>query len=552
MAPERIGSWIIGRKLGAGGMGKVYHAIHCDTGQEAAVKVLPASLAREEGFVARFDREIDSLNRLHNQWTVELYDHGVDDETYYYSMEYVEGETLTKRLLREKRIPWREAIDISLEICSALKAAHDAGIIHRDLKPSNLMLTPDGHIKLTDFGVAQLFAAEKLTVTGGIIGTAEYMSPEQAQGQRATKKSDLYSLGAVLYAMVTGRPPFSGKTSIDVIQMHKFGQFDKPRLFAPEIPHWLEEIICKLLEKNPDDRFPDAYVLSLRLKEIVKKVELSQSTDRTLAMPGGIADATEPTILAEPRASGPGAGTLMQSLFRAQYEADQKQTFFGQLLENTWVHVALLILIVVGGVFWFRSNELSPDEMYARGVALLESDSPSDWRTARDDYFVPLVESDPKIWAEKVRPQLETIDARELRTSLAPKRIGRDAVPESEPERLLLTAQKYREAGQYQQAEQTLAAVLDMLAGETQYDSIKQVAFELLTELRSEETYRADRKKFVSESMDRAAELAANGNLLDSRRIWSGIVSLYGNDPDLQKYVGQAKEHLEQEAVAKE
>jgi serine/threonine-protein kinase len=137
---------------------------------------------------------------------------------YYYAMEFVDGETLSALLKRVKRIEWQEVIGFSVQICSALKAAHDAGIIHRDLKPSNLVITADGVVKLMDFGVAQLFAGTKLTVTGGIIGTVEYMSPEQAQGQRITKKSDLYALGAVMYAMLAGRPPFTRKTSIEVVR----------------------------------------------------------------------------------------------------------------------------------------------------------------------------------------------------------------------------------------------------------------------------------------------------------------------------------------------
>ena len=170
MNPSCVGPYLIDRKIGAGGMGTVYLGRHNETGQEVAVKVLPPSLAREEGFVARFTREIKALKLLRNPHVVELFESGVDGEQrYYYAMEYVDGETLTKRLHREKRIDWKETIQITVQICSALKAAHDAGIVHRDLKPSNLMLARDGTVKLTDFGVAQVFAGTKLTATGGIM-----------------------------------------------------------------------------------------------------------------------------------------------------------------------------------------------------------------------------------------------------------------------------------------------------------------------------------------------------------------------------------------------
>src|SRR5579862_1521799 len=272
--PTRVGPYLVEKKLGAGGMGTVYLAHHEGTGKQVAVKVLAPSLAREPGLVARFMREIDALEKLKNPHVVELFDHGVDGDVYYYAMEYVDGETLTMRLRRTRRIPWREVVELSIQICVALKAAHDAGIIHRDLKPSNLLLTPDGDIKLTDFGVAQVFAGSKLTVTGGIIGTAEYMSPEQGQGRRITKRSDLYSLGAVMYVMLTGRPPFSGKTTLDVIHKHKYSQFDRPRLILPELPYWVDEVVCQLMEKDPEKRFADAYVVNRKLQEILRKVDI--------------------------------------------------------------------------------------------------------------------------------------------------------------------------------------------------------------------------------------------------------------------------------------
>ena len=276
MHPDRIGSYRINRKIGSGGMGNVYLGVHEDTGEEAAIKVLPASMAQEDGFVIRFSREIDALKALSSPYIVKLFHNGTsDDGSYYYSMEFVDGETLTAMISRRKKIPWQEVIDVSLQIARALKAAHNAGIIHRDLKPSNLMLANDGTIKLTDFGVAHIFATTRLTRTGGVVGTAEYMSPEQARGQRATKHSDLYSLGAVMYAMLTGRPPFTGKMANDILHKHQFAQFDKPSHYVPDIPRLLEEFVCKLLEKKPGDRFPDGLVAIKQLENIRARIEFS-------------------------------------------------------------------------------------------------------------------------------------------------------------------------------------------------------------------------------------------------------------------------------------
>jgi serine/threonine-protein kinase len=372
MDPERIGAYHIERKLGSGGMGTVYLARHAETGETVALKTLSPTLAREAGFVERFNREIRSLEQLTNPHVVQLLDSGVDGETYFYAMEYVSGETLTDRLRRERRLPWREAVEIALQVCSALKAAHDAGIIHRDLKPSNLLLDEHGRVKLTDFGVAQLFAAGKLTVTGGIIGTAEYMSPEQAAGKRVTKRSDLYSLGAVLYIMLTGRPPYTGKSTLEVIQKHRYGQFDRPSRYVDRLPHWIEEIVCQLLERDPDKRFPDAYVVSRRLQEALNKFDLSQQSE-TLAPGEARAGADAGTVIADADLTsgreseggiggiaggggvGGAGGTLMRDMVRAEIEHAQRQGPLERLLDNTWVLVGLLGLVILGAVLWFRN-----------------------------------------------------------------------------------------------------------------------------------------------------------------------------------------------------
>ncbi|MBM81965.1 MAG: hypothetical protein CMJ78_15440 [Planctomycetaceae bacterium] len=372
--PKEIGPYEIERRIGAGGMGTVYLGRHKESGKQAAVKVLPSSLAREPGFVERFTREIESLRKLKNPHVVELYEDGVSDETYYYAMEYVEGETVTDRIRREKRLPWEDVIQYAIQICSALKAAHNAGIIHRDLKPSNLLVATDGMLKLTDFGVAQLFATNKLTATGGIIGTAEYMSPEQAQGKRTNKQSDLYSLGAVMYTMICGRPPFVGKTTLDLVQKHRYGQFDKPSRYVPDIPQWLEDIVCKLLSKKPEDRFPDAYVLSLRLQEVLKRIERAGSEETAAGLP--IEDEPEPaedsevslmrtTATAGARGSstagGPGQGTLMRDLMKMEIERANQETVLPSIFNNTWFLVGCLVFLIIGGILWFQDPADSTD-----------------------------------------------------------------------------------------------------------------------------------------------------------------------------------------------
>jgi serine/threonine-protein kinase len=491
--PARIGPYIVERKLGAGGMGTVYLARHEETGRIVALKLLSPSLAREEGLVARFMREIDALKKLKNPHVVELYDHGVDGEMYYYAMEYVPGETLTSRLRREKRIPWREVIELSSQICVALKSAHDAGIIHRDLKPSNLLLTPDGNIKLTDFGVAQVFAGSKLTVTGGIIGTAEYMSPEQGQGKRITKRSDLYSLGAVMYVMLTGRPPFSGKTTLDVIHKHKYSQFDRPRTIVPEIPNWLDEIVCQLMEKDPEKRMADAFVVNRRLQEVLKKIELS--TNELTVGHGTLADASTfdvGGVSAPGRSAGAGGGhgTLMRDLFRAELEAEQKRGVLRRLLENTWVLVGLFLLavVIIGyGFIGSRSGTVAQTEE--------NNGELSTWRRE----------------------------------------------PRSEIERIVTLARHQHDDGDLTGAERTLSAFAVLLPPE----SPERVRIDkLLADLRARSDQHPRNLSFIGDALDRADRLAAEGKSNEARDVWNGVVGLYADDPSASIDVERARRNL--------
>lgn len=366
MNPIRIGPYLIDRRIGAGGMGNVYLARHEQTGQVVAVKELPASLAREGGFVHRFNREIEAMQKLNSPNIVKLFDHGSDADTYYYSMEYVDGETITSRLRRDKRIPWGEAIEITRQICLGLKHAHDAGVVHRDLKPSNLMIGKDGVVKIADFGVAQVFAADRLTSTGGIIGTAEFMSPEQVTGSRTDKRSDLYSLGAVLYTMLVGQPPFLGATASDIMQKQRFGRFDPPKNFLPEIPNWLNEIVCQLLEKDPDKRPPDAFVTAKKLQEVVKKVELQDSVYP------GLPD--EETRVAGAKSEPVIGATFVRDVFRAEVSNAGTGNLISTLLNNGWVLSGLLVLIVVGTYLFATKGNRSLDQLDEEALARTEPD----------------------------------------------------------------------------------------------------------------------------------------------------------------------------------
>ncbi|NND98284.1 MAG: serine/threonine protein kinase [Pirellulaceae bacterium] len=265
-APEHLGPYRLGESLGRGGMGSVFVGVHEKSGERVAVKLIAEQLSDEKRFRRRFDAEVETLKRLRHEGIVRLIGYGEENGQLFYSMELVEGEPLQKRIRREKRMDWMAVIEIAIQICAALKHAHDLGVIHRDLKPANLLLTANDGVKLVDFGIAKLFGYGEQTAAGSILGTADYMAPEQASNSGITSRTDLYALGSVMYAMLAGRPPFKGKRITDVIVAL---ERDKPaplEMFNLEIPEALVELVHEMLEKDPKDRPPTALAVMNRLK----------------------------------------------------------------------------------------------------------------------------------------------------------------------------------------------------------------------------------------------------------------------------------------------
>lgn len=263
---EFLGPYRIGKSLGRGGMGSVFSGVHEKTGQKVAVKLIASHVADEPRFRRRFDAEVETLQRLKHDGIVRLIGYGEEDGQLFYSMELVEGETLQARIRREKKLDWRATLDVGIQICAALKHAHDIGVIHRDLKPANLVLTNEDKVKLVDFGIAKIFGGTEQTAAGSVLGTADYMAPEQATSSGTSARTDLYALGSLMYAMLTGRPPFKGKKITEVIESLKRDRPVPLDLVNPELPEDLVELVHQLLEKKPEDRPPTALAVMNRMK----------------------------------------------------------------------------------------------------------------------------------------------------------------------------------------------------------------------------------------------------------------------------------------------
>jgi len=254
-------------RLGSGGMADVYLAEDQQLGRKVALKLLHRRFAQDPGFVERFRREAQAAAGLQHPNVVSVYDRGTYDDTYYIAMEYLPGRSLKQLIREEAPLDPIRAIDIALQILKAARFAHHQGIIHRDLKPHNVIVDDSGHAKVTDFGIARAGASD-MTETGSIMGTAQYLSPEQAQGHAVNAGSDLYSIGVVLYEMLTGRVPFDGESAVTIALKHVSEAPIPPREFTPSIPPELEQTVLWTLNKNAADRPTDADQLIVVLEHI--------------------------------------------------------------------------------------------------------------------------------------------------------------------------------------------------------------------------------------------------------------------------------------------
>ncbi|MCL5047093.1 MAG: Stk1 family PASTA domain-containing Ser/Thr kinase [Actinobacteria bacterium] len=274
-------------KVGGGGWALVYRAQDTFLHRPVAVKILRSQYTADDDFVRRFKREAQAAASLFRSDVVSIYDVGQEDDVYYIVMEYIDGQTLKEKIDAEAPLPIAVAVKIALQILDALDHAHQAKIVHRDIKPHNILLTKSGRVKVTDFGIARAATTTTLTHTGSIIGSAHYFSPEQARGGFTGEKSDIYSVGVVLYEMVTGRVPFEGDSPISVAIKHIQEDVPRPAQINPAVPVELEEIILRAMEKDQGRRYQSAAEMQADLNRFLK--DLSEGRTHVVIPPAPVA-----------------------------------------------------------------------------------------------------------------------------------------------------------------------------------------------------------------------------------------------------------------------
>ena len=306
---QMLGNYRIINQVGQGGMATVYKAYQPSMDRHVAVKVLPSQLAESKEFVARFQQEARTIARLEHPHILPVFDYGESDGTAYFVMRYLEAGTLKDRMVAGRPLPLDEIDRIFTQLTDALSYAHSHGVIHRDLKPANALVDSNGNLFLTDFGIAKLLesASPRLTQTDAIMGTPAYISPEQAQAQTVDQRSDIYSLGIILYEMVTGQVPFTADTPLAIILKHISDPMPLPSLLKPDIPASIERVILKALAKEPEDRFSTAAEFLSAWKRALNEKDSAPRAVKTVSVPVSSPPTPHPVSQAAPK-SGRSAG----------------------------------------------------------------------------------------------------------------------------------------------------------------------------------------------------------------------------------------------------
>ncbi len=581
-------------------MGTVYHGVNTETGEPAAVKLLATGLAHDEAFRDRFAAEIETLKKLSHPNIVRLFGFGRQGELLYYAMELVEGSSLEEELRQGRRFHWREVSQVGIQTARALRHAHDRGVIHRDLKPGNLLLASDGTVKLSDFGIARLFGNTKLTAPGNVVGTVEYMAPEQAEGRPVGPKADLYSLGAVMYVLLTGQPVFQAESLADALHKHRTERPEPVSRNGGDVPEALESAVMQLLEKSPEGRVTNATLLVRRLEAMEHALSISgQTTVRptfagegqgcapaesdglatTLATamqperpPGAAGDAMalpeepqaqrQPAVgaLAETRVTDafqqlPAAEPARRADAAAEFvEVDEEELDpFGHEEDrpalvslHTWVLAALLVTVGAGA--WYLLQPPTADALYERIVARAETGSTDALVGAQDDIdaFLMRFPGDPR--AATLREYLREIELHRLQRRFDLRMRGL-----TEAKNLLPVEQAYIEAlytvRTYPERTAARLEALLTLYGQEEPSGPTGLCLELarrrLQEVRQQLAEDARQHLALLEERLQAAAGKHSDRPGEARRIYEAIIELYDEKPWAAEAVEEARKRLE-------
>ena len=535
MTKRMIGPFEVGDRIGVGGMGIVYRATYTKNGARVALKVLAPDIADSESLQRRFEREISILKKLQHPNIVRYYGGGKFGTQRFYAMEFIDGGSVEEYLKKKKRLPWEEAVSFTMQVAKALEHAHEAGVIHRDLKPANLLMTSDNVIKLTDFGIARDTTASSLTAAGKTVGTYAYMAPEQIRGKPPVdKKTDLYALGCVLFEMIAGETPFNSENQGEMLMQHL--QEEPPRItsYVPECPIFLEELVFRLLEKDPADRVYDALALQRELDDVRTKVTKQESV-------------AAQTLLANTTigAGSTKAAEELKSILAKKKKKKKKDD--SPIYERVWF-LGLCLACVIGFVVWLFFPE-GVAKLMARAEKLVESEYAMDWKVAKVSCLEPLLKRFPEgRLAEKAQLMIINIDKRTVDKEMhSAKRLKQG--PANEAEKQFLSAEYFLKFGDRVTALRKFRSITQLFKDKEEFQVYVLLAQDQVDAIIKLGGADEDYVSYLNKKLKEGDVLFKKGRLSEAEEIWQSIKTLYKDNEEVRSHVSYATKRMNREDV---
>jgi eukaryotic-like serine/threonine-protein kinase len=515
MIGERVGDWVIDSEGARDHKGRSYRAHAFDDPKKlATIKVLSGGQSAE--FHDLFRGRLLVLRKLSHPNLVAYVGGGVVHNDPYYVAEHVPGPDFQTLLREGKRPAWQEVLAIALQVVSALRHAHRRSVLHGDLKPANLIRAGDGQVKLAECGIARLFGPDVPWRGDNPLGSAAFVSPEQAAGKQATKRSDFYSLGCLLYALLTGRPPFTAANRGELMHKHCFVMPERPAHYVPEIPDELDAQVMKLLSKDPQARPGSGTLLLAEFERVWATLETRGKLSKRPALP--------------PDDSLPAPEPEERPIERKKVAVAESPP--RPVMSRPAVVIPLFLLCVGALVAGFYLSRTDPDDLYARAQPLMRSDDPADWEKAWNDYLEPLSREYPDKYADEIKAfRARTEPLAELRKAQA---AGRAAKYTSEAERFYHEGVRLCQAGDFAAARRVWERLVAAYAGiesEARWVELARVAAARLP-TQEGTLHRPAAANALRASLDHAKALRADGKTVEANAIWDALEALYRDDPD--------------------
>jgi hypothetical protein len=522
MIGARVGNWYVEAEIAHGALGPVYRARGFDAPERhAAVKVFTG--VRDPAAVQRLAAELLPLQRLDHANVVKVIDSGVHGGLAFVASELIDGTDCAK-LLEAGRRPWREVLGVAVQAARALKHAHNRNVLHRDLKPAHLLVTPDGTVKILAFGLAKVFPPPPAHTPA--IGSSAYLAPEAAGGKPLTRRSDLYSLGGVLYTLVTGRPPFAAGSVVELLHKQCYALPERPALLVPDVPPELDEFVCALLDKNPARRPGSAAAVIEELERLRGKLERK---GEKLAWPAKLTPDTAEAPALPARLGGAGDGP----------EAEPEPR---PLLNRPLVVVPLFLATLAALVLPFAWPSRSAAELHAAAQPLLSSENPEDWAAALEKYLEPLARRDPERYKEEADAVRDRVrDRRELRRALGE---GATVEAKTDAQRGYLLGLRLAQAGEADAARaawRAVAVAFGPVESERRWVELARAGLAGLDRPAPGPAHPARDRGPLARALEHARELAAAGKRADADAVFDALLTLAEHDPPARALIQDAR-----------